>query len=246
MEEYCIEHPSEAKYLRELVARAKAKAAELGFCLLGDEGGNKKKCRDEIGGKGASSEGVAKRARVEDGKSLNEDAELAKKYKKKVVDDAIKKYQRALPPGLPADRKLWTLEILGVPLPSHGETHDVEEAIKHIQKFPKRSQERGAVIELMLEGGYLQVKRTLLYKLLRRSENSNETPPSESVTKKQQIGLGYEGYAVRPGIRKCIAWKGKIVLSVIPVTFCQRDSAWPGCGHRPCDQSKRMFHFDLQ
>ena len=253
MEEYCIEHPSEAKYLRELVARAKAKAAELGFCLLGDEGGNKKKCRDEIGWKGASSKGVAKRTCVEDGKSLNEDAELAKKYKKKVVDDAIKKYQRALhpelagdPPGLPTDRKLWTLQILGVPLPSHGETYDVEEAVKYIQKFPKRSQERGAVIELMLEGGYLQVKRTLLYKLLRRSENSNEKPPSESVTKKQHIGLGYEGDFVRPGIRQCIAWKGKIVLSVIPVTFCQRDSAWPGCGHRPCGQSTRMFHFDLQ
>ena len=82
--------------MRELVTRAKAKAAELGFSLLDDEGGNKKKCRDEIGGKGASSEGVAKRTCVEDGKSLNEDAELAKKYQKKVVDDAVKKYHNVL------------------------------------------------------------------------------------------------------------------------------------------------------
>jgi hypothetical protein len=248
MEKYCAEHPSEAEYLRELLARAKAKATELGVSLLTDDAGPRKRKR-KISGKGASAEGVAKGTSADDGKSPEylEDNKLRKQHEEKVMDDALKKYKRVLhpelaepnPPGLP-ERKLWTLDILGVPLPSHGETYDVEEAIKHIRKFPKRSQERGAVIELMLEGGYLRVKRTLLYKLLRRSENSKETPPSELITKEQQIGLSYEGDFVRPSIRDLVKWKGRIVLSVIPVTYHQYDNAWPG------DGCLDMFRFNLQ
>ena len=55
-----------------------------------------------------------------------------------------------------------TLTALDVPPPSNDGQYTVGEAVRHILQFPKRSKGRAAVINAMIDGGFLPCGRTWL------------------------------------------------------------------------------------
>ncbi len=91
-------------------------------------------------------------------------------------------YKLALTHGLStcAGRKAAraALKALGVvSLPAKGKKYNLEEALDQILKFPYNSSERGAVIKLLCEGGYAGIKKSQLYKCMKRANEKlkNET-----------------------------------------------------------------------
>ena len=112
-------------------------------------------------------------------------------------------------------------KALGVPLPSHGCKYEMEEAVEIILKFPYRSRQRGAVINLMANGGYIAGRRSTLCKFVRKAENARNKMNVQQTTAKDKaslLGLGYEGDYVRRGIRGNVSRKGSIVLHVFPTS----------------------------
>ncbi|KAL9178450.1 hypothetical protein ACHAXT_003780 [Thalassiosira profunda] len=116
-----------------------------------------------------------------------------------------------------------TLTALDVPPPSNGGQYTVGEAVGHILQFPKRSKGRAAVINAMVDGGYLPCGRTWLYDLIGRASRTrapreDRAPPA--AVDRESLGEGYVGEYVKWDKRDRIRWKGSgIVLPLIPVNF---------------------------
>jgi hypothetical protein len=135
-------------------------------------------------------------------------------------------YQLALKHGVStcAGRKAAraALKALGVvPLPAKGKKYNLEEALDQILKFPYNSPERGAVTKLLCEGGYAGIKKSQLYKCIKRANEKlkNQTAMQTQTTTlsdTSSLGLGYEGDYAREEIQNAVKWKGSILLSVIP------------------------------
>ena len=97
-------------------------------------------------------------------------------------------YKLALTHGLStcAGRKAAraALKALGVvSLPAKGKKYNLEEALDQILKFPYNSSERGAVIKLLCEGGYAGIKKSQLYKCMKRANEKlkNQTAIQQKV-----------------------------------------------------------------
>ncbi|KAL9182702.1 hypothetical protein ACHAXT_013354 [Thalassiosira profunda] len=116
-----------------------------------------------------------------------------------------------------------TLTALGVPPPSNDGQYTFGEAVGHILQFPKRSKGRAAVINAMIDGGFLPCGRTWLYDLISRASRTrapreDRAPPA--AVDRESLGAGYVGEYVKWDIRYRIRWKGSgIVLQLIPANF---------------------------
>jgi hypothetical protein len=111
---------------------------------------------------------------------------------------------------------------LTIPRPANGVHYTNEEAIAIIQRYPKGSNERGRVRQMMVARHFVSSRSTFCrhVKRFEDSEEATKKPkPARSVIDPREVGLGYEGDYIRENIRHVVKWKGRIVLPLIPVSF---------------------------
>ena len=111
---------------------------------------------------------------------------------------------------------------LTIPQPANGVHYTNEEAIAIIMQYPKGSNERGRVRQMMVARHFVSSRSTLCrhVKQFEDNESVREKPkPPRNVTDPREVGLGYDGDYIRENIRHVVKWKGRIVLPLIPISF---------------------------
>ena len=112
---------------------------------------------------------------------------------------------------------------LAVPPPLNGIVYEKKEAIANIRHFPKFTKFRSEAINFMLREGYIASNRTEAYDIVKQAESEEhqqlQSPNScPDVVDMADLGLGYDGYFIPKSCRDNVEWRGKIILSLRPVT----------------------------
>ena len=125
-------------------------------------------------------------------------------------------------------RKRNANSIITIPRPAKGCIYTDEEQWNIIKKYPKGSPERSEVIRLMTQEHYVKSRATL-YRHIKKSEDDERVKLTQQLKPSHtpqhlaasHLGLGFNGDYIRPNIREVVNWKGRLFLTVIPVSFAE-------------------------
>ena len=115
-------------------------------------------------------------------------------------------------------------ETVALPRPANGSVYTDDEALRIIKQYPKGSEERATMRNLMVSCGYVSSRSTFCRRVKEIEDQEAHHEPGmrteetrEHVTKMTKQRHMYHGEYIRKEIRHQVTWKGRIILRVTPI-----------------------------